>query len=690
MSFKKTMSQLYNQIIELRKEINQHNYNYYVLDNPTISDTEFDFKLKELENLETEYKKENPQVDDSFFSYSPTQRVGGQTNKAFKQVEHKYQMLSLANTYSIEEIKDFVKRAEEGVGSNEELEWVCELKYDGVAISLNYKNGKLVQALTRGNGIIGDDITDNIKTIRSIPLELFGNDYPEEFEIRGEVIFPHKGFEEFNAQKIAQGEEPMANPRNAASGSIKLLNPKETAKRKLDCFLYFLLKENNPELNSLTHYQKLQKAKSWGFNIPSFMAICNNMEDIESFIDYWDKERFNLGFDIDGIVIKLNNTLLWDRLGSTAKSPRWATAYKFKAQRKEAKLLSIEYQVGRTGVITPVANFEPVLLGGTIVKRASLHNADIIEKLDIHTNDYLYVEKGGEIIPKIIGVNLEKRELGAKKIEYITKCPECKTPLIREDSEAGHYCPNYNHCPVQILSRFEHFASKKAMNIDTLGGERLKYLIDHKLINDFADIYSLKEEDLIGIGSMDESKKTTIQEKGATNLIQAIEDSKNIPFERVLYGLGIRYVGEVVAKKLAKHYKNIDGLINANFLELTQVDEIGDKIAQSIIDYFSNQENISLIQKLKSKGLKFEIEETFLSNSLEGLSFVVSGTFEGYSREALKKTIEDNSGKVLSGVSAKVDYLVAGDKMGPEKKRKAEKLGVKIISEQEFNLMINK
>ncbi|MDD2577520.1 MAG: NAD-dependent DNA ligase LigA, partial [Bacteroidales bacterium] len=536
------MSQLYNQIIELRKEINQHNYNYYVLDNPTISDTEFDFKLKELESLETEYKKENPEMDDSFFSYSPTQRVGGQTNKAFKQVEHKYQMLSLANTYSIEEIKDFVKRAEEGVGSNEELEWVCELKYDGVAISLNYKNGKLVQALTRGNGLVGDDITDNIKTIRSIPLELFGNDYPEEFEIRGEVIFPHKGFEEFNAQRIAQGEEPLANPRNAASGSIKLLNPKETAKRKLDCFLYFLLTENNPELNSLTHYQKLQKAKSWGFNIPSFMAICNNMEDIEGFIGYWDKERFNLGFDIDGIVIKLNNTQLWDRLGSTAKSPRWATAYKFKAQRKETKLLSIEYQVGRTGVITPVANLEPVLLGGTIVKRASLHNADIIEKLDIHTNDYLFVEKGGEIIPKIIGVNLEKREPGAKKIEYITNCPECNTPLIREDSEAGHYCPNYNHCPVQILGRFEHFASKKAMNIDTLGGERIKYLLDHKLINDFADIYSLKEEDLIGIGSMDESKKTTIQEKGATNLIQAIEDSKNIPFERVLYGLGIRYV----------------------------------------------------------------------------------------------------------------------------------------------------
>jgi DNA ligase (NAD+) len=683
------MNQLYNQIIELRKEINQHNYNYYVLDKAIISDTEFDFKLKELENLETKLRQENPNVEESFFSNSPTQRVGGETNKAFKQVEHKYQMLSLSNTYSIEEIKDFVLRVEKDLNTNEELEWVCELKYDGVAISLSYKNGKLIQALTRGNGLVGDDITDNIKTIRSIPLELLGDDYPEEFEIRGEVVFPLKNFEEFNAQRVLQGEEPLANPRNAASGSIKLLNPKETAKRKLDCFLYFLLTDNNTELNSLTHYERLLKAKTWGFNVPSFMAICRGNEDIESFIEYWDKERFNLGFDIDGIVIKLNNTSLWEKLGSTAKSPRWATAYKFKAQRMETKLINVEYQVGRTGVITPVANFEPILLGGTIVKRASLHNADIIEKLDIHTNDYLFVEKGGEIIPKIIGVNMGKREPNAKKIEYITHCPECNTPLVREDTEAGHYCPDYNHCPVQILGRFEHFASKKAMNIDTLGGERLKYLIDHKLINDFADIYSLREEDLIGIGSIDTSKKTTIQEKGAINLIQAIEESKKIPFERVLYGLGIRYVGEVVAKKLAKHYKNIDSLSNANFLELTQVDEIGGKIAQSIIDYFSNEENLSLILKLKTKGLKFEIEETFLSNKLEGKSFVVSGSFENYSREGLKKTIEDNSGKVLSGVSAKVDYLVAGDKIGPEKKRKAEKLGVKIISEQEFNSMIS-
>lgn len=686
------MHQLYNKIIELRKELNQHNYNYYVLDNPTISDQDFDFKLKELEELENEYRKDNPDVDESFFSHSPSQKIGGQINKSFKQVKHKYQMLSLANTYSKDEIVEFVNRATESINKEEELEWICELKYDGVAVSLNYKNGKLVQALTRGNGITGDDITDNIKTIRSIPLEVFGNNYPDEFEIRGEVIFPHKGFEEFNKQRIEQGEEPLANPRNAASGSIKLLDPKETAKRKLECVLYFLLTEENIniEISSLTHYQRLKLAKSWGFNIPPYMAICKSIEEIMEFISYWDTERFNLGFDIDGIVIKLNDAKLWDKLGSTAKSPRWATAFKFKTERGISKLLSIEYQVGRTGIITPVANFEPILLGGTIVKRASLYNSDMIEKLDIRIGDEIYVEKGGEIIPKIVGVNLESRDQNSKKLEYISNCPECNTLLVKEEGEAGHYCPNYNHCPPQIIGRFQHFISKKAMNIDTLGGERVKYLIDNKLVSDFSDIYSLEESQLIGIGNIDSEKKGTIQEKGASNLIQAIENSKNIPFERVLYGLGIRYVGEVVAKKLAKHYKNINNLINANFFELTEVDEIGEKIAQSIVDYFSNNENIILIEKLKSQGLKFEIEENFESNKLEGLSFVVSGTFEGYSREGIKKTIENNSGKILSGISAKVNYLVAGDKMGPEKKRKAEKLGVKIISEQEFNQLINK
>lgn len=683
------MSVLYNHIIELRKELNQHNYSYYVLDNPSISDQDFDFKLKELEELENQYKKENPNIDNSFFELSPTKRVGGETNKSFKQVEHKYPMLSLSNTYSIEEIEEFVQRTQESLNKEEDLEWVCELKYDGVAVSLNYKDGKLIQALTRGNGTIGDDITDNVKTIKSIPLELFGDDYPKEFEIRGEIIFPNKGFEEFNKQRIEQGEEPLANPRNAASGSVKLLDPKETAKRKLDCVLYFILSEDSV-FNKETHYKRLQKAKTWGFNIPSFIGICKSIEDIRDFIEYWDKERFNLGFNIDGIVIKLNDSSLWERLGNTAKSPRWTTAYKFKAERKETKLISVEYQVGRTGVITPVANLEPVSLGGTIVRRASLHNSDIMEKLDIRIGDYVYVEKGGEIIPKIIEVNLEKRDKDSQKLEYIKHCPECNTLLTKEESEAGHYCPNYNHCPVQILGRFQHFISKKAMNIDSLGAERVKYLIDHELVKDFGDLYLLEEESLIGIGNiLDTEKKSTIQEKGASNIIQAVLNSKQVPFERVLYALGIRYVGEVVAKKLVKHYKNIDNIINTNFIELTQVDEIGEKIAESIMDYFSNQENINLINKLKAQGVKFEIEESFASNKLEGLSFVVSGSFENYSREGLKKTIEDNSGKIVSGVSSKVNYLVAGEKMGPEKKRKAEKLGVKIISEHDFNLMIN-
>lgn len=683
------MSEVLENILSLQKEINQHNYNYYVLDNPTISDQDFDFKLKELEKLEEIYRINNPSIDKDFFSHSPTKRVGGEVNKSFKQFEHRYQMLSLSNTYSKEEIIDFVSRARESLGNEENLEWICELKYDGVAVSLNYKDGKLFRALTRGNGVIGDDITDNIKTIRSIPLILFGENYPNEFEIRGEVIFPHSAFNECNEYKILNGEEPFANPRNAASGSVKLLDPKETAKRKLDCYLYFLLSEDK-KLNSLTHYEKLKLAKSWGFNIPPYIAICKGIEDIMEFIEYWDVERHNLGFDTDGIVIKLNDTSLWDRLGSTAKSPRWASAYKFKAERACSKLLSIEYNVGRTGVVTPIANFEPVWIGGTSVKRASLHNSDFIEKLDIRLGDEVYIEKGGEIIPKIVGINFIARKTNSQKFQYIKTCPQCNTTLIKEEGEAGYYCPNYNHCPPQILGRFQHFISKKAMNIDTLGGERMGYLLDHNLVLDFADLYSLSESQLIGIGNIDQEKKGSIQEKGASNLIKAIEDSKNIPFERVLYALGIRYVGEVVAKKLAKHYKNINNLINSNFFELTEVDEIGDKIAESIISYFSNPENIALIEKLKSKRLRFEIEDVSISNKLQGLSFVVSGTFENYSRDGIKKVIEDNSGKIISGVSAKVDYLVAGDKMGPEKKRKAEKLGVKIISEQEFNLMINK
>ncbi|MDR0972338.1 MAG: NAD-dependent DNA ligase LigA [Bacteroidales bacterium] len=693
------MSQLYNKIIELRQQINRHNYNYYVLDNPTVDDQTFDFLLKELEALEEEYKKENPNFDKEFFSLSPTQRVGGEVSKNFTQVEHSFPMLSLANTYSIEEIKDFVKRAEDSLSLKDALQWVCELKYDGVAVSLNYVNGKLQRALTRGDGIRGDDITKNIKTINSIPLELIGEDYPEEFEIRGEVIFPLKEFEKFNNQRIIDEQEPLANPRNAASGSIKLLDSRETAKRHLECFLYFLLlKEDNTndkineEILSLTHYQRLQRAKQWGFNIPKFMAICNSIEEITEFINYWDKERFNLDFNIDGIVIKLNDTKLWNVLGATNKTPRWATAYKFKAQREETKLISVEYQVGRTGIVTPVANFEPISLGGTIVKRASLHNEEFIQKLSLAYNDYIYIEKGGEIIPKVVGINFDKREKREGEIEYIKyikNCPICNTPLIKEESEAGYYCPNYNHCPSQILGRMQHFVSKKAMNIAFLGEERLKYLLDNNLISNFYDIYDLKKEELIGLTSLDEDKKSVIQKKGAENIIEAILLSKDVPFERVLFALGIRYVGEVLAKKIAKTYKSIDNIIGAKKEDLLQIDEVGERIAQSIVSYFSNEENISLINELKKRGLNFEIKETFLSNKLLGKSFVVSGTFETFSRDSIKKAIEDNQGRVLSGISSKLNYLLAGEKMGEEKRKKAEKLNIPIISEKDFIEMLN-
>jgi DNA ligase, NAD-dependent len=681
------MNQLYNQILSLRKELNQHNYNYYVLDAPTITDTEFDFKLKELERLEKAYKEENPSVSEDFFAHSPTQRVGGQINKAFKQVKHTRPMLSLANTYSKGEIIDFVQRAEKLLDSFAEKEWICELKYDGLSVSLTYKNGLLVRALTRGNGLVGDDITQNVKTIRSVPLQLLGNDYPSELEMRGEIIFPLEAFNAFNKKRMEEGDEPMANPRNAASGSIKLLDSKEVAKRHLECYLYFLLSD---DISETKHYSRLQMAKKWGFNVPPYMAICHGIEQIMDFINYWDTARQELNFNIDGIVIKLNDTSLWDTLGSTAKSPRWATAYKFKAQRAESKLTSIEYQVGRTGIVTPVANFEPVELGGTIVKRASLNNANFMEKLDIIKGDWVYIEKGGEIIPKIVGINKEKRDNSiSQEFHYISTCPICSTPLVREESEAGYYCPNYLHCPPQIYGRFLHFVSKKAMDIDTLGSERVKYLLDNNLVKDFADIYSLTETDLIGLSAADADKKNTIQEKGAANLLNAIDQSKNQPFERVLYALGIRYVGEVGARNLARYFKNIDNLINANLIELTEVNDVGQRIAQSIVDYFSKSENITLIQKLKTKNLQFVIKEQSTTYLLAGKSFVVSGTFESFSRDGIKKIIEDNGGRNVSAVSSKVDYLVAGAKMGSEKEKKAKQLNIKIISEQDFKDLLN-
>lgn len=661
-------------IEELRRQLNRYNYEYYVLDSPTIEDRQFDILMRELEDLEKQY----PQFQSP---NSPTQRVGGQVNKGFVQAEHSFPMLSLSNTYSKEELIDFVNRTSQLL-DGEKLEWVCELKYDGVAISLLYEEGKFVRALTRGDGVKGDEVSDNIRTIKSIPLELYGENIPPRFEIRGEVVFPHKAFEDFNLKRIENGEEPFANPRNAASGSIKLLDSKEVAQRKLECFLYYIIGDG---IKENLHYSRLQQARSWNFNVPQFVAIAQGVDEIMEFINYWDEQRSNLPFDIDGIVIKLNDTNQWEKLGSTAKSPRWATAYKFKAEQAKSKLLEIEYQVGRTGVITPVAVFEPVRLAGTIVKRASVHNAEQIQKLDIRENDTVIIEKGGEIIPKIVGVERQNTQSISQPIQFIENCPICGAKLIKEEGEAAHYCPNYNHCPPQILGRFQHFVSKKAMNIDSLGAERIKILFSAGLIKDFSSFYTLKQEDIIGLGSFDKENKANIQEKGANNIIQAINKSKEVEFAKVLYALGIRYVGEVTAKRLAQTFKNIDSLIKASKEELMSVEDVGERIANSLLTYFSDQDNLELIAKLKDLGLQFEIKQSEkTSEKLAGLAFVVSGTFSNFSREELKKIIEENSGKILSGVSSKTDYLICGENTGPQKKKQAEKFGVKMIEEQEF------
>lgn len=661
-------------IEELRRQLNRYNYEYYVLDSPTIEDRQFDILMRELEDLEKQY----PQFQSP---NSPTQRVGGQVNKGFVQAEHSFPMLSLSNTYSKEELIDFVNRTSQLL-DGEKLEWVCELKYDGVAISLLYEEGKFVRALTRGDGVKGDEVSDNIRTIKSIPLELYGENIPPRFEIRGEVVFPHKAFEDFNLKRIENGEEPFANPRNAASGSIKLLDSKEVAQRKLECFLYYIIGDG---IKENLHYSRLQQARSWNFNVPQFVAIAQGVDEIMEFINYWDEQRSNLPFDIDGIVIKLNDINQWEKLGSTAKSPRWATAYKFKAEQAKSKLLEIEYQVGRTGVITPVAVFEPVRLAGTIVKRASVHNAEQIQKLDIRENDVVIIEKGGEIIPKIVGVERQNTQSISQPIQFIENCPICWAKLIKEEGEAAHYCPNYNHCPPQILGRFQHFVSKKAMNIDSLGAERIKILFSAGLIKDFSSFYTLKQEDIIGLGSFDKENKANIQEKGANNIIQAINKSKEVEFAKVLYALGIRYVGEVTAKRLAQTFKNIDSLIKASKEELMSVEDVGERIANSLLTYFSDQDNLELIAKLKDLGLQFEIKQSEkTSEKLAGLAFVVSGTFSNFSREELKKIIEENSGKILSGVSSKTDYLICGENTGPQKKKQAEKFGVKMIEEQEF------
>jgi DNA ligase (NAD+) len=654
----------------LRDELNLHNYNYYVLDNPTISDFEFDSKLKQLQELESK----NPEF---FDESSPTQRVGGTITKNFETLKHKFRMFSLDNSYSKEDLLDWEKRCQKVLG-DVSLEFVCELKYDGASISITYENGILKRAVTRGDGFQGDDVTNNIRTIKSVPIKLKAN-FPDSFEIRGEIILPFAGFEKMNQDLIEIGETPYSNPRNTASGSLKLQDSAEVAKRPLECLLYTIMSDNNNK----TQYEGLEQARSLGFKVPEHSKLVKNIDEVFKFINYWDTHRHNLPYETDGVVVKVNSIFHQEELGYTAKSPRWAMAYKFKAEQVSTILNGITYQVGRTGSITPVANLEPVKLAGTIVKRASLHNADQIDRLDIRINDTVFVEKGGEIIPKIIGVDFSKRKDDFGPTKYITHCPECATELVRIAGEVNHYCPNFYGCPPQIIGRIQHFISRKAMDIDGLGGETVALLFNAGLVKDYSDLYYLTKEQVIPLERM--------ADKSAENLINGVENSKKIPFESVLYALGIRYVGETVAKKLAKHYKSIDAIANASLLDLMLVDEIGEKIAESVVLFFGNENNIKIVNRLKENNLQFEVNKEntiFISNKLENQIFVVSGVFETYSRDELKKAIEDNGGKVGSSISAKTSFVIAGDNMGPAKLEKANKLGVSIIGEFEFNKII--
>lgn len=668
-----------HKIQTLSTELEQHNYNYYVLDNPTISDYEFDKLLEELMALEKQFPE--------FLSpNSPSQRVGGQITKEFKSVKHQYAMLSLSNSYNQEDLLDFDRRVREGLGItasgglfDEAIDYVCELKFDGLSISLIYENGKLTQAITRGDGVQGDDVTTNAKTIKSIPLQLKGN-YPDKFEIRGEVFMPRPVFDAINKEREEIGDALMANPRNAASGSMKMQDSAQTAKRKLDCFLYYVLGENLPHQS---HFNNMHAAKSWGFKISDDAKLCSGINEVIDFINYWDKKRYDLPYDIDGIVIKVNSYNQQQNLGFTAKSPRWAIAYKFKAEQVSTELLSIAYQVGRTGAITPVANLQPVQLGGTTVKRASLHNADIIEKLDVRLGDMVFVEKGGEIIPKIIGVDLTKRSADSKPTIYITHCPECNTELKRDEGEANHFCPNENECPPQVIGKMEHFVSRKAMNIDSLGGETIVQLFKAGLVKNIADLYDLKKDQLLPLERM--------AEKSANNLIEGLEASKQVPFERVLYAIGIRHVGETTAKKIAKKVKTLDALIHSTKEELLAIDEVGEIIAISLHDFFSNEKNKAIIEKLKATGLQFELSEEQQqggSDKLKDLTFVISGVFAKHSRDQYKEMIELHGGKNSGSISKKTSFVLAGDNMGPEKLKKAESLGIKLINEDEFLEML--
>ncbi len=677
-------------ISELSKIIDNHNHNYYILAQPTISDYDFDMLLNELIDLEKQFP-------DLVLPDSPTQRVGGDLTKEFKTVKHRYPMLSLSNSYNIEEVKDFISRIKKTI--EEDVEFVCELKFDGVSISLTYENGLFVKAVTRGDGTQGDDVTTNIKTIRSIPLRLKG-DYPDFFEMRGEVIMPHSSFNSINAEREDLGLQPFANPRNAAAGTIKLQDSKEVAKRKLDQYCYFMMMDDDKMIFN-THYESLAAAKQWGFNVSNFMAICKNVEDIEDFINYWDEKRKELPFDIDGIVIKVNDFKQREILGFTAKSPRWAIAYKFKAEEAHTKLLSVDFQVGRHGTITPVANLEPVQLAGTIVKRATLHNADFIEQLDLHHEDIVSVEKGGEIIPKITAVDLKLRKEDSKKITFIEHCPECGTKLVKAEGETAWYCPNTLGCPPQIKGRIEHFISRKAMNIESLGEGKVEVLFDNNLIKDYSDLYNLTYDKIYGLEKIivveddtnllqENVRKVSFKEKTANNIIEAIEKSKSVPFARVLFALGIKYVGETTAKLIAKAMGSIDNIINASLEELTDIEEVGGKIALSIKDFFADERNIHIINKLKEAGLQFEQEKKEVSENqvLSGMSIVVSGVFSTMSRDEIKQLIEDLGGKNVSSISKKTSFVVAGDKMGPEKRKKAESLGIEIKTEDEFLAMI--
>jgi DNA ligase (NAD+) len=656
----------------LREELNLHNHNYYVLDQPTISDFEFDQKLKQLLELENR----NPQF---FDENSPTQRVGGAITKNFQTVSHDFRMYSLDNSYSKEDLIEWENRIQKGLG-NVKLDYTCELKYDGASISITYENGLLKRAVTRGDGFQGDDVTNNIKTIKSIPLKLNGKEFPNRFDIRGEIILPFAGFEKMNQDLLDIGEAPYSNPRNTASGSLKLQDSAEVAKRPLECLLYFII---GSQLPFDSQFQSLEMARKWGFKVPNEAKLAQNMEEVFEYIAYWDIHRHHLPYETDGVVIKVNSFQYQEELGYTAKSPRWAIAYKFKSEQVVTKLKSISYQVGRTGAITPVANLEPVQLAGTIVKRASLHNADQIEKLDIRIGDTVFVEKGGEIIPKIIAVDVQKRATNSEPTVYITHCPECHHELTRGADEANHYCPNFYGCPPQIIGRIQHFISRKAMDIDGLGGETVALLYNNGLIHNYADLYELTIEQILPLERM--------AQKSAENLIQGIEKSKQIPFENVMFALGIRYVGETVAKKLAKHYKSINSLQHATLLDLMLVDEIGERIAASVVSFFENIENQKIISRLQEYGIQFEIKERInlsATNKLKGQIFVVSGVFSNFSRDELKQLIEDNGGKIGSSISSKTSYVIAGENMGPAKLDKANQLRIPILSESEFMALL--